>query len=157
METDVWLTPLEIFKALPKFDLDPCAAINAPWPTAKTHYTKVDDGLSLPWFGSVWLNPPYSREAARWLKKLVEHGDGIALVFARTETKMFFKHVWGKASALLFLQGRLTFHTANGQKAKANGGAPSVLIAYGDRCTEWLRKCSLTGAFVSKEGLDLKS
>lgn len=88
---DEWLTPPEIIKAFPEFDLDPCAPINRPWPTARAHYTKDDDGLQKDWQGCVWMNPPYGSECQKWLAKLAEHGNGIALVFARTETKMFQK------------------------------------------------------------------
>jgi hypothetical protein len=61
------------------------------------------------------------------------HNNGIALVFARTETRAFFHHVWPFAGALLFLRGRLTFYTPQGFSAPMghNSGGPSVLIAYG--------------------------
>jgi hypothetical protein len=51
-EKDVWLTPPEIIEALGPFDLDPCAAINQPWPTAKNHFTLHDNGLVQPWGGA---------------------------------------------------------------------------------------------------------
>ena len=132
MKTDEWLTPPEILKELGEFDLDPCSPIHRPWDTAKVHYTIEDDGLSKEWFGRVWLNPPYGNMAAKWLDKLAVHGNGIALIFARTETKMFFDHVWDKANALLFFRGRLFFHHVTGEKASQNAGAPSVLVAYGE-------------------------
>jgi len=59
MLKDEWLTPPEILRALGSFDLDPCSPINRPWPTARVHYTITDDGLSRPWMGRVWFNPPY--------------------------------------------------------------------------------------------------
>ena len=90
MKNDEWLTPPHILQALGEFDLDPCAPIVRPWETAKNHFTINDDGLKQKWFGRVWCNPPYGLEAAIWLNKLAEHGNGIALIFARTETKMFF-------------------------------------------------------------------
>lgn len=93
--TESWLTPPAIIQALGEFDLDPCACLHQPWPTAKGHYTIEDNGLLKAWAGRVWLNPPYGPETGRWLGRLAEHGNGIALVFARTETQMFFEHVWG--------------------------------------------------------------
>lgn len=130
--TDEWLTPPEIISALGSFDLDPCSPIRRPFDTAKIHYTIDDDGLNKVWEGRVWLNPPYGQETGLWLKKMAEHGNGIALIFARTETEMFHKYVWEKANALFFFKGRLFFYTINGQRAKNNAGGPSVLIAYGD-------------------------
>lgn len=128
MQKDEWLTPPHILKALGEFDLDPCSPIKRPWPTAKTHYTVDDNGLKKDWHGRVWCNPPYGREAEKWLARLADHGSGIALIFARTETRMFFSQVWPKASAILFIEGRLHFHHVDGTRAKANAGAPSVLV-----------------------------
>ena len=65
-----------------------------------------------------------------WLAKLAVHGSGIAITFARTETKGFQREVWGKASALLFLYGRPHFYR-DGKRAKGNSGGPVVLIGYG--------------------------
>lgn len=146
MLSDVWLTPPEIIDALGPFDLDPCACTDRPWDTAAKHYTKEDDGLAQDWEGRVWMNPPYGAQAATWLERLAKHGDGIALVFARTETKMFFDWVWPKASALLFIKGRLYFRQPDGNKAKWTGGAPSVLIAYGDGAAEQLLSADVEGA-----------
>lgn len=144
-----WLTPPRILKALGPFDLDPCAPVDRPWDMAKNHYTKLDNGLEKEWYGRIWLNPPYGVEAEPFLERLAQHGHGIALMFARTETKMFFKHVWDNAVGILFLQGRLYFHHADGSRAKANGGAPSVLIAYGQDNVEVLRGCKIPGKLVS--------
>lgn len=148
MKNDEWLTPPHVLRALGQFDLDPCAPVVRPWPMADRHYTAEDDGLAHPWAGRVWLNPPYGLEAASWLARLAAHGTGTALIFARTETAMFSEHVWSKAHALLFLRGRLHFHYVDGARAAVNGGAPSVLIAYGERDAEILKTCGLPGAFV---------
>jgi hypothetical protein len=145
---DEWLTPPEIIRALGKFALDPCASTRQPWRTASEHYTLRDDGLSRPWSGRVWCNPPYGQETAKWLERCAAHGDAIALIFARTETAMFFDHVWQKADALLFLRGRLYFHHVDGTRARANSGAPSVLVAYGAENAETLRKSGIHGHLV---------
>ena len=126
-------------------DLQPRPMCASPAPLG---YTAQDNGLQKPWHGRVWLNPPYGLEAAQWLARLAAHGAGTALIFARTETEMFFENVWSKASALLFLKGRLHFHYVDGRRAAANGGAPSVLIAYGEQDAEILKTCGLPGAFV---------
>lgn len=128
---DEWLTPPEIIKALGPFDLDPCAPIERPWPMAEKHFTILDNGLTKEWTGCVWLNPPYGDETGKWLNCLAAHGNGIALIFARTETTNFFKHVWPKASAIVFIEGRINFYRVTGRRAKKNSGAPNCLIAYG--------------------------
>jgi hypothetical protein len=146
--TDVWLTPPELLAKLGTFDLDPCAPLNRPWDTALNHFTIENDGLKQDWFGRVWLNPPYGRGMDLWLNKLAGHaGGGLALVFARTETKTFFETVWGKADAILFIKGRIRFHLPTGEKA-GTAGSPSVLIAYGKTEKEFLKNCSIEGFFV---------
>ena len=149
--TDCWLTPPEIIEALGPFDLDPCACPGMPWRTAVQMIAPPDDGLMTPWSGRVWLNPPYGAALGAWLTRLAHHGDGIALVFARTETQAFSTAVWGRADALLFVVGRLHFHLPNGERARANSGGPSVLIAYGPDNAECLRTCGIRGAYVREE------
>lgn len=146
--THDWITPKHIIDALGEFDLDPCQSPTQPWLCARTGYVWPQDGLQEPWQGRVWCNPPYSVHAALWLAKLAQHGRGTALIFARTETAMFFEHVWSKASAILFLEGRLHFHYPDGTRAKANSGGPSCLIAYGVRDAMILETCGLAGALV---------
>lgn len=126
-----YMTPPEILKPLGRFDLDPCTPVNRPWDTADKHYTILDDGLIQPWTGRVWLNPPFGREAIHWMRRLAKHGDGIALLPARTETKMFFECVWGIADCVLFIKNRPHFHFPNGKRLISNSGAPIALIAYG--------------------------
>ena len=148
MLKDEWLTPPYLIEQLGPFDLDPCSPIIRPWDTANTHYSIIDDGLIQPWFGQVWLNPPYGTQSKKWLEKMVQHGNGMVLIFARTETDMFFKYVWDKADSLLFLRGRLYFHHVSGEVARANAGAPSVIVAYGTDCSERLYKSKLPGKFI---------
>lgn len=141
--SEVWLTPQSILEPLGEFDLDPCSLDPRPWPTAKRHIAPPDDGLSAKWEGRVWLNPPFGKKAPEWLAKMAEHNCGTALIPARTETKMFFDSVWGKASAICFLKGRPHFHHPDGSRAPFNSGAPICLVAYGVADAVVLRDCSL--------------
>lgn len=145
--TTTWLTPPHIIEALGPFDLDPCGAPG--WDTATETYVLPTDGLAQPWHGMVWLNPPYGSEAWTWLDRLAEHGNGIALIFARTETAGFVEQVWEKSDAVLFLHGRLHFHYPDGTRAAANSGAPSCLVAYGKESVRRLAACDLPGSLVS--------
>lgn len=131
MGSDEWLTPPEILASLGSFDLDPCSPINRPWPTAAQHFHIKDDGLAQEWHGRVWCNPPFGREAIKWMRRMASHGNGIALIPARTETEMFYETVWGAADAVLFIKGRPHFHRVDGSRAAFNSGAPICLVAYG--------------------------
>lgn len=147
--SNVWLTPPGIVHALGPFDLDPCAADPRPWDTAARHIAPPDDGLAADWSGRVWLNPPYS-DLDRWLGKLAAHGRGTALVFARTETRWFVQHVWARATAVLFLHGRLHFRLPDGSRARGNAGAPSALIAYGQYDADRLALVrSIPGTYIT--------
>lgn len=142
---DEWLTPPEILARLGRFDLDPCAPVltRRPWPTADRHFTVEDDGLALQWHGRVWLNPPFGRAAAHWMRRMAAHRDGIALLPARTETVMFYESVWPVAHAICFLRGRPHFHYVDGRRAQANSGAPICLIAYTEADAKVLRASGL--------------
>ena len=75
-----------------------------------------------------------------------EHGNGILLIFSRTETEAW-RTVW-QADAVLFPYGRISFYLPSGQKAKS-GTAPSALLAYGQANVECLRTCGLAGTFIT--------
>lgn len=148
MKNDEWLTPPHILESLGGFDLDPCSPVSPPWKIADTTFDKNQDGLIQDWHGRVWCNPPYGLESSKWLERCHEHGNAIALIFARTETKMFFNWVWGKADAVLFIKSRLYFHYVNGERAKANSGAPSVLVAYGGNNVGALKRSGIEGKLI---------
>lgn len=158
MKNDEWLTPPEILRALGTFDLDPCAPVVRPRETAASHYTVTDDGLSKPWHGRVWCNPPFGREAIKWLRRMRDHGNGVALIPARTETAMFYETVWGSADGVLFLKGRPHFHYVCGRRADFNSGAPIALVAYGSANLDALRQSGLgfvvVGSNLPHEGQD---
>lgn len=142
-----WLTPPELVIKLGEFDLDPCTPINPPFTHAKTNFNVKDDGLKKEWFGRVYMNPPYGKGMDRWIEKLKIHGNGIALIFARTETKCFFNHIWDDADAILFVKGRIKFYNIDGEQ-KGTPGAPSIFVAYGKENADALEKSSIEGKFI---------
>jgi hypothetical protein len=152
-KTVEWLTPPDIIQALggpESFGLDPCAPVQQPYPTAKRCYTINDNGLIRDWGDDrVFLNPPYTAHLiSKWLARMATHNHGTALIFARTETDAFFRHVWEAATALLFMRGRINFHLPDGTRAQANAGAPTVLCAYGMHDADILAFCGIRGKFV---------
>jgi len=149
--TQEWLTPQWILEPLGMFDLDPCAPeLNKYWVNAKNFFNIYDDGLSKKWFGRVWLNPPFNRyQVGKWLEKMANHNNGIALIPARTETENFYKYVWEIASGVLFIKTRPHFCYPNGLEAPFNSGAPICLIAYGEYNLKVLIKSGL-GVTVKK-------
>ena len=110
------------------FSLDACALPeNAK---CESYYTPKDDGLSKPWMGGVWCNPPYGREISSWVKKAYEESQKeynnfvLMLLPARTDTKWWWDWVQGKAT-LFFVKGRVKFGDHN-----VGAPFPSVLALY---------------------------
>lgn len=154
-ESKEWYTPREIFQAMGiDFDLDPCSPGQdiVRWVPAQIHFTAKDNGLEQDWFGNVFMNPPYGSDTPIWLDKLSKYGNGIALVFARPDTKWFQRYV-PLADAICFIESRIHFipqcqalfyadgiwdpkkdtyiDSESGEERKSRPGAASMLIAYG--------------------------
>lgn len=68
------LPSLPLIRTLGEFDLGPCAAPGHPTACERWTREQVGDGLSLPWHGRVWLNPPYGRTMGEWLRALGDLG-----------------------------------------------------------------------------------
>ncbi len=144
---DEWLTPPKIIQSLGEFDLDPCSPSPStrPWTTAIMHYW--EGGLEKDWYGRVWCNPPYGRETFKWLEKLAEHGEGIALIFCRTETIGFHEQIWGKAHSVFFFKGRLKFFKITGEEG-GTSNAPSCLVSYSENDSKKIKNSGLNGKQV---------
>lgn len=140
--SEEWYTPRDILDrvvaALGAIDLDPCSNSHTrPVVPAARHFTRHDDGLSRPWFGRVFMNPPYGREVKRWVVHLcAEHHAGrvtaaVALVHARTDTAWFNLF---RDYTLCFVRGRLKFA---GRGAGNSAPFPSVLAYLGPEPTQF--------------------
>jgi len=168
-ESKEWYTPRPIFKALGiDFDLDPCSPGQdiVRWIPAQIHYTIRDDGLTAKWFGNVFMNPPYGMDTPRWMRRLSKHDNGIALVFARPDTRWFHDYV-PLADAICFIKGRIAFVPAATKekdypafyadgiwKPKGGCGAASMLVAYGEKNAEALFKSNLGMALWTGKHLE---
>jgi hypothetical protein len=153
--TPEWNTPRHIVdRVLGMFevvDLDPCSnSHEVPNVPAVHHYTREDDGLSKPWFGYVYMNPPYGDEVGAWVEKLIhEYTAGtvalaVALVPARTDTS-WFAPLWDYPCC--FIRGRLKF--GNGDNSAP---FPSVAVYFGDSLEDFIEAFGNLGAIVSRLG-----
>lgn len=145
-----WYTPKWIFDELGlTFDLDPASPhdMESEVP-AKTKYTIFDDGLSKKWFGRVWLNPPYGKDTGFWMRRMIDHGNGIALVFSRTDANWCQEAMKG-SSAMLFMAGRIEFIPGiENQHKKSRNGAGTLLFAFGDECAIALNNLNDRGVYI---------
>lgn len=80
------------------------------------------DGLSLPWFGTVFMNPPFGGRNGHvpWLEKFLAHENGIAIVRAYTSSAWFHDYAI-KAETMLFPRGKTKFIRPDGSVGKAPG------------------------------------
>ena len=113
-----WYTPAEIIeparRVLGGIDLDPASSEAANRIVKATRiFTSSDDGLTQPWKGRVWMNPPYAQPLmTQFCKKLAASvRDGavtaaIVLTNNGTETA-WFQALGGLATAVCFPSGRV--------------------------------------------------
>lgn len=119
-----WYTPRYIIEAarntMGSIDLDPASsAIANQIVGAKNYYTKEDNGLSQPWYGNIWLNPPYSRSLISQFSLAVtnkrrDFNQAIVLVNNATET-LWFDNLAKICCAQCLLDHRIKFIDANGR------------------------------------------
>lgn len=110
---DDWETPLELFNqldAIYHFDLDVCALPHNA--KCDKYYTPDDDGLSKPWEGTCWMNPPYGRQIGRWMEKAYKSSlvgaTVVCLVPSRTDTAGWHDYAM-RASKITYIRGRIKF------------------------------------------------
>ena len=144
---DEWYTPQWIIDALGPFDLDPCSPIVKPYEIAPVSYTKEDDGLAHDWVGTVWMNPPYSRELLRrFCERMAAHGNGIALLVNRQDNLLWQEVIFPTAKSMIFMRHRVKF-----LRPDSTTGSPffgSCLVAWGDDCDRRLRGSGIEGEYV---------
>lgn len=150
-----WYTPPEIFTALGlRFDLDPCSPGPGHWVPADRIYMKADDGLSQPWAGMVFMNPPFGGRGGHvpWLTRFLDHGNGVAIVRAYTSSDWWHEHM-PRAEAIMFPAGKTKFVPSaetraaiEQQTGKPFRNAPGhgvVLIGMGDAACNALHRSRL--------------
>lgn len=130
-ETNEWGTPQEFFNKLNRefyFTLDPCSTHENH--KCDKYFTQEDDGLSQEWSNEVvFMNPPYGREIKHWIKKAYEESlKGaivVCLIPARTDTTYWHNYIFGKASEVRFVKGRLKFGDG-----KNSAPFPSAVVVF---------------------------
>jgi len=151
--TGDWYTPPEIVEAVRELfgiiDLDPCSnSHEAPNVPALVHFTREDDGLSRPWSGRVYLNPPYGKGIGPWIEKVREEYEAgrvtaaVVLVKAATDTRWF--RLLSERYPRCEVAGRLKF-----SGCKAPAPFPSVLFYLGDEVQRFADVFARFGVLVA--------
>lgn len=132
-ESNEWSTPQSFYDRLNKefnFTLDPCS--DGKNNKCDKFYTIEDDGLTQDWGGeTVFMNPPYGRAIKDWVAKARREAEKpntvvVGLIPARTDTRYWHEHIFGVASEIIFVKGRLKFGDG-----KNSAPFPSAVIVWG--------------------------
>lgn len=135
-ETDERYTPAWIFDALGEtFDLDPASPPLgvSRVPTAAV-WTKEDDGLTKPWHGFVWCNPPFSHSTP-WAERFIAHGCGLWL--GPIANSGWHEQMTRTSDALVILRDFAFIGTNHAQKRSS---MPLSMHAYGERAVRALAR-----------------
>lgn len=139
---DEWYTPAEYIEAARQvmggIDLDPASCEEAQEVVkAAYYYTKQDDGLTMPWFGCVWLNPPYSTPLIRqFVTKLIEeHSAGNvteAVILTNNSSDTAWFHDLLSRYPACFTRGRVQFWRADHETFGARQGQTLFYLGRND-------------------------
>lgn len=115
--TDGWYTPPWLIEkariVLGTIDLDPatCEAAQAIV-KAEQFYTEHENGLIQPWYGRMWINPPYSAPTPWVRRAILEYQAGhitAALILTNSYTETGWWQDVAAVATVLFFRGRLNF------------------------------------------------
>lgn len=144
-----WYTPAKYIEAahavMGGIDLDPAStALANTVVKAERFYTEKENGLALPWFGRVFLNPPYRRLLIEQFADRIVAGrysgefeQAIVLVNNATETSWFRAFV-SCATAIVFPSKRISYWGVNGVGIHPLQG--QAFIYYGPATFAFLRE-----------------
>lgn len=130
-----WTTPDDFFALLNDefaFTLDPCCYAH----TAKCEhfFTAETDGLSQPWTGRVFMNPPYGKVIGDWIAKAYHSAQDtaevvVALIPARTCSGWWHRYCM-KAAEIRLVCGRLRFGAQQAGKMSVNAPFPNAVVIF---------------------------
>ena len=161
MNKEEWYTPSWIVwrvkHVLGSIDLDPASCPGAQFTVrAKEYFNKEQDGLSRPWHGNVFLNPPYTRGIIdRFINKLSRERYSGRVKKAIVITNNSTDTGWGQsilmeADAVCFLNKRVHFVSEDGQ-SKGTQPRGQMVSAFGVHVPTFIQAFRLSGTTMSRQ------
>jgi ParB family chromosome partitioning protein len=137
-KNDEYCTPPNIIEfarwVMGGIDLDPATNYDAQKTVqAKNWFEDITDGLSKPWRGNVWLNPPYSQPLMnKFVDKAIAEIPNIKsmmiLTNSSTDTRWYHKLI-GYATVMILFRGRISFFLDGIKKSQNRVGQTMFLYA----------------------------
>jgi hypothetical protein len=141
--TKNYYTPTDIIerarKSMDTIDLDPASCDCAQKIVKATkYYTEQDSGLDQPWFGNVWLNPPYSHAGivafSKKLKAEKRNIKNIVMLVNNFSVENIVKQ-FGQLNKffniMLIPNNRIKFYNELGKNTTNYGG--NLILAHGGK------------------------
>lgn len=125
-------TPLSLFNPLKEeFDLEIDVCANEENHKLDRYFTEEQNGLKQDWIGNCWMNPPFSRDLSKWVKKahsesLKYKGTKVCLIPVRSNTKWWEEVV--KDAEVRFVIGEVNFNNE-----KRGLWLPICILIFGDK------------------------
>lgn len=178
LKSNEWYTPLRYVEAVKEvlgdIDLDPASSAEANETVgAALYFDKEDNGLKYPWYGRVFLNPPYSLEGAArgmepgrikksvmgiWIDKLIEEYQAghvtQAILLSKADPKqLWFQPLWDYP--ICFVRSRLLFNRPGLPPEKHQFG--NVFVYLGADQDKFLQTFTQFGPVVTPDGVHRKA
>ena len=145
-------TILEFYEG--EIDLDPCSnSLLKPNVPAHFHYDSKLNGLTLPWAGKVFVNPPYGRAIPTWVNKTILEYESLRareillLLPNRPGTQWYLSL---SPYSRVNITGRLNFLDQNG-KEQESAPFPSVLFYFGSKQQTFVTHWEKWGEVIIKK------
>lgn len=138
-----WRTPKSLFYRLSHdfgpFDLD--AAADDENHLCERYYTEQTDGLASPWFGKVFINPPF-KNVLPWHQKAIEHatqqtkssfvcGASCVILSPSSISSKWFHECALKYGLILLPTKRIGFVNPEKKDLKSSPDRDTIIVVYG--------------------------
>jgi len=154
-----WYTPakwIEVARSvIGEFDIDPASSeVAQKQVKAASYYTKEQNGLSQPWHGRIWLNPPYERHLIRrFVEKLIseiESGNVVeAIMLTNSQTEAaWFQLALSRAACICFPYRRVRFERPDGSVSENGPLHAQTFFYYGTAPARFVEGFRPYGALV---------
>jgi hypothetical protein len=140
-----------------RWDLDPASNPHSTIPARMAWYGRgpLDDGLILPWFGHVWLNPPFSNMPP-WVEKWIKEANTTPSVASATflgpgdTTAKWWRRIARACDAWAAWPRRQ--HCPIPDHPKGSPPGPLHLFYIGPRATRWRAVMEHIGCYTKPGG-----